>query len=149
MSYKFDYTQKESGELYSSQQTDNITDRDMLANAFETIFKSSAEYEMTQDYKGRIKILNEYEDDLVKINAEKWTNRVGVRLIRDIEKREASPQQKASIPTSSKKIRLRPQIVLPMSLSVRRHDGDPKSAIIRASDPKVTQNGLCPVFISC
>ena len=56
--------------LYSGHETDNVSNRDLLANAFEGITKSSPEYEMIQEYKGRIRIINEYEDDLAKINAE-------------------------------------------------------------------------------
>ena len=36
-----------------------------------------------------------------------------------------------------------------MSSFGKRLDGDPKSAVFWLSDPKVTQNGLCPIFISC
>ena len=57
-------------ELKSSQQTDNITDRDMLANAFETISKSSAEYEMIQDYKSNVDRLNKLERELDDVNQE-------------------------------------------------------------------------------
>ena len=55
---------------YSTQQTDNITDRDMLANAFETISKSSAEYEMIQDYKSNVDRLNKLERELDEVNQE-------------------------------------------------------------------------------
>lgn len=56
--------------LYSTQETDNISNRDMLANAFETLAQNSKEYEMIQQYKGRIRLLNEYEEKLSKLNAE-------------------------------------------------------------------------------
>ena len=59
---------KETGAVYSTQQTDNITDRDMLANAFETISKSSAEYEMIQDYKSNVDRLNKLERELDEVN---------------------------------------------------------------------------------
>ena len=55
---------------YSTQETDNISNRELLANAFEWVVKGSDEYEMIQEYKGRIKILNEYEEKLSKLNAE-------------------------------------------------------------------------------
>lgn len=55
---------------YSTQQTDNITDRDMLANAFETISRSSAEYEMIQDYKSAVNTLNKMERELDEVNRE-------------------------------------------------------------------------------
>ena len=61
---------KEGQELYSGHETDNIDNRSLLANAFEGITKDSKEYELIQEYKGRIKILNEYEEKLAKLNAE-------------------------------------------------------------------------------
>ena len=59
-----------TGVRYSTQETDNISNRELLANAFEWVVKGSDEYEMIQEYKGRIKILNEYEEKLSKLNAE-------------------------------------------------------------------------------
>ena len=55
---------------YSTQETDNIDNRSLLANAFEGITQNSDEYKLIQEYKGRIKILNEYEEKLAKLNAE-------------------------------------------------------------------------------
>ena len=55
---------------YSTQETDLDSHRQMLANAFEGITQNSKEYELIQEYKGRIKILNEYEEKLAKLNAE-------------------------------------------------------------------------------
>ena len=55
---------------YSTQETDNISNRDLLANAFEGIVQNSNEYKLIQEYKGRIKILNEYEDKLYELNEE-------------------------------------------------------------------------------
>ena len=55
---------------YSTQETDNISNRDMLANAFETLAQNSEEYKMIQDYKNHIRLLNEYEEKLSKLNAE-------------------------------------------------------------------------------
>lgn len=55
---------------YSTQETDNITDRDMLANAFETISRSSAEYEMIQDYKSNVDQLNKLERELSDVKRE-------------------------------------------------------------------------------
>lgn len=42
---------------YSTQETD-YSNRDLLANAFEGLSKSSVEYKMIQDYKEQIKVLN-------------------------------------------------------------------------------------------
>ena len=58
------------GQRFSTQETDNISNRDLLANAFEGISQNSKEYKLIQQYKGRIKILNEYQDKLYKLNAE-------------------------------------------------------------------------------
>ena len=55
---------------FSTQETDNISNRDMLANAFETLAQNSEEYKMIQKYKNHIRLLNEYEDKLSKLNAE-------------------------------------------------------------------------------
>ena len=55
---------------YSTQETDNISNRELLANAFEWVVKDSEEYKLIQEYKGHIKILNEYEEKLSKLNAE-------------------------------------------------------------------------------
>ena len=55
---------------FSTQETDNISNRDMLANAFETLAQNSEEYKMIQDYKNHIRLLNEYEEKLSKLNAE-------------------------------------------------------------------------------
>ncbi len=55
---------------YSSQQTDNITNRHMLANAFEGLSQSSVEYKMIQDYRDHIKQLNELETKLSGLNHE-------------------------------------------------------------------------------
>ena len=59
---------KNAKALKSTQQTDNITDRDMLANAFETISRSSSEYEMIQDYKSNVDQLNKLERELDDVN---------------------------------------------------------------------------------
>ena len=55
---------------YSTQETDNISNRDLLANAFEMVVKDSTEYKKLQEYKGHIKLLNEYEEKLSNLNAE-------------------------------------------------------------------------------
>ena len=54
---------------YSEHDTD-YSNRSLLANAFEGITKSSAEYKLIQDYKGHIRLLNEYEEKLSKINSQ-------------------------------------------------------------------------------
>ena len=54
---------------YSGHDTD-YSNRSLLANAFEGITKNSDEYKMIQEYKGHIRLLNEYEEKLDKLNAE-------------------------------------------------------------------------------
>jgi hypothetical protein len=54
---------------YSEHETD-YSNRSLLANAFEGITKSSAEYGLIQEYKGHIRLLNEYEEKLNRLNAE-------------------------------------------------------------------------------
>jgi len=68
---------------YSTQETDNISNRDLLANAFEGITQNSNEYKLIQEYKGRIKILNEYEAKLSELNAEIRKIRFGTEGPRD------------------------------------------------------------------
>lgn len=54
----------------NSERGDSTSNRSLLANAFEGITQNSEEYKLIQEYKGRIKILNEYEEKLSKLNAE-------------------------------------------------------------------------------
>ena len=54
----------------NSERGEGSSNRDLLANAFEGISKSSVEYELIQEYKGRIKMLNEYEEKLSQLNSE-------------------------------------------------------------------------------
>lgn len=55
--------------LYSSHETE-YSNRDLLANAFEGITKSSKEYKKIQEYKSRIGIINEYEAKLTEVRRE-------------------------------------------------------------------------------
>ena len=54
---------------YSTHETD-YSNRSLLANAFEGIVKDSIEYKKIQEYKGRIRLLNEYEEKLSELNSE-------------------------------------------------------------------------------
>ena len=74
---------KEGQVLYSTQQTDNITNRDLLANAFEGITQNSNEYKLIQEYKGHIKELNKLESKLSELNAEIRKIRFGTTGARD------------------------------------------------------------------
>ena len=76
---------KEGQAMYSTQETDNISNRDLLANAFESISKSSIEYEMIQDYKGMVSTLNKLDNELADINDEIRKIRFGTEGARDME----------------------------------------------------------------
>ena len=75
-----------SKEVNSTQETNIDSNRAMLANAFEGLSQNSKEYEKIQEYKGRIKILNEYEDRLAKVNAEIYDMTFGKDGERDSKK---------------------------------------------------------------
>jgi len=51
----------------------------MLANAFETISKNSEEYEMIQEYKSKVNLLNKLEQELNKVNQEIRDIRFGTK----------------------------------------------------------------------
>ena len=53
-----------------SERGEGTSNRSLLANAFEGITQNSEEYKLIQEYRGRIKILNEYEEKLSKLNAQ-------------------------------------------------------------------------------
>lgn len=69
--------------LNSTQETDSISNRSLLANAFETISRSSVEYGMIQDYKRNIDKLNKLENELSDVNAEIRQLRFGKDVERD------------------------------------------------------------------
>ena len=71
---------------YSGHETDNISNRDLLANAFEGITQNSNEYKLIQEYKNRIKLLNEQEAKLAELNAEIRKIRFGKDVERDAAK---------------------------------------------------------------
>lgn len=78
---------KEAGEMYSSHETDgslkfsehdtDYSNRSLLANAFEGITKSSAEYKLIQQYKGYIAELNSLENKLSEFNQQIYKIRFG------------------------------------------------------------------------
>lgn len=72
--------------LYSTQETDPISNRHLLANAFEGISRSSVEYGMIQDYKRNIDKLNKLEEQLSDVNAEIRQLRFGKDVERDPER---------------------------------------------------------------
>ena len=54
--------------MYSTHETDNVSNRDLLANAFETITNGSEEYKLIQRYKSYIAELNSLENKLSEFN---------------------------------------------------------------------------------
>lgn len=53
--------------LYSIQQTD-ISDRELLANAFENLAQNSEEYKMLQEYKETASTLTRLDQELQNFN---------------------------------------------------------------------------------
>ena len=53
---------------YSTHETDNVSNRDLLANAFESITNGSEEYKLIQRYKSYIAELNSLENKLSEFN---------------------------------------------------------------------------------
>ena len=68
MKYKFDYSQKNSGELYSAQETDNITACDLLANALESAVRNDIERKRLEVSKPLQSILRKGEEMGQKLN---------------------------------------------------------------------------------
>lgn len=83
------YLLEDDAEQYSTQETDNISNRHLLANAFEGVSRSSDEYGMIQDYKRNIDKLNKLEEQLSDVNAEIWQLRFGKDIERDPERLKA------------------------------------------------------------
>ena len=55
---------------FSSHETDNISNRDLLANAFEGVTMNSNEYKLIQEYKSHVAELNSLEEKLSDFNRE-------------------------------------------------------------------------------
>ena len=58
------------GQPLYSERGDGVSNRSLLANAFEGLSRNSDEYAMIQEYRNRIRLLEEQEEKLDKINAE-------------------------------------------------------------------------------
>ena len=58
------------GQALYSERGEDTSNRALLANAFEGLSRNSDEYKMIQEYKGRVKLLNEQEEKLARLNAE-------------------------------------------------------------------------------
>lgn len=54
----------------NSERGEDTSNRALLANAFEGLAKSSIEYQMIQDYREQIKVLNLLDEQLSDLNAE-------------------------------------------------------------------------------
>ena len=74
---------EEGQAMYSEHDTDSVSNRHLLANAFEGITQNSVEYGMIQEYKSSIALLNELEAKLDKLNAEIREIRFGTTGVRD------------------------------------------------------------------
>ena len=61
---------REGQAMYSERTGDSVSNRSLLANAFEGITNGSEEYKLIQEYKGHIKELNKLESKLSDLNRE-------------------------------------------------------------------------------
>ena len=82
---------------FSSNETDNISNRDLLANAFEGIVQNSNEYAMIQEYKGQVKELNKLEAKLSKLNREIRDILFGSEGARDTKKLRQLQEEAAKV----------------------------------------------------
>ena len=126
---------------YSTQQTDNITDRDMLANAFETISRNSSEYEMIQDYKSNVDQLNKLELELDDVNRQIRDIRFGTGKWDAAKLKELETKQKQL----SKEITKYDQRLLNMEASaplrgVIKHERKKEAERTRAHIKEIQQN---------
>lgn len=103
-------------EMRSSQQTDNITNRHLLANAFEGISQNSNEYKLIQRYKGYVAELNSLEDKLSEFRHE-------IRKLRFGKDEERDAQKLARLESEAKKI----------AEAINKHDKEILS--LEASEP--------------
>lgn len=62
-------------EMLYQERGEDTSNRALLANAFEGLSKSSVEYQMIQDYKEQIKVLNLLDEQLSDLNAEIQQNK--------------------------------------------------------------------------
>ena len=91
------FNEKKDELRYSTQETDPISNRHLLANAFEGISRSSVEYGMIQDYKRNIDKLNKLEEQLSDVNAEIRQLRFGKDVERDPERLKALEEKAAGL----------------------------------------------------
>ena len=65
--YLFSYTERNDGTKYSDRDTDSVSNRSLLANAFEGITKPE-EKQKVQEYKDKISLINSEERKLHELN---------------------------------------------------------------------------------
>lgn len=70
LKYKFDYSHKNSGELYSTQETDNITARDLLSSTDASTIKNEVAKKKLADYQKILEVKNAEDQKLREIRAE-------------------------------------------------------------------------------
>ena len=71
---------------YSERTDDSVSNRSLLANAFEWVVQNSEEYKLIQEYKGQVKMLNKLEEQLSDTNAEIRELTFGTEGARDMNK---------------------------------------------------------------
>ena len=71
---------------YSERTDDSVSNRSLLANAFEWVVQNSEEYKLIQEYKGQVKMLNKLEEQLSDTNAEIRKLTFGTEGARDMNK---------------------------------------------------------------
>ena len=71
---------------YSERTGDSVSNRHLLANAFEFLVQNSEEYKLVQEYRDHIKKLNELEAKLHQLNSEIREIRFGTEGRRDADR---------------------------------------------------------------
>ena len=86
---------EEGQALYSERTGEDVSNRSLLANAFEGIVQNSVEYGMIQEYKEHIQELNKLEDKLHSINDEIYKMRftAGARDAAKLQKLESEAKE--------------------------------------------------------
>ena len=66
--YGFNYTEREDGTKYSDRDTESVSNRSLLANAFEGVAQNEIEQSKIQEYKGKIDLIEAEEKKLRDLN---------------------------------------------------------------------------------
>ena len=88
---------KKNSDRYSERTPDSISNRSLLANAFEGLSQNSIEYSMIQEYKQAIKQLNDLDEQLSELNQEIRQIRFGKDVERDKAKLDKLEEKAARI----------------------------------------------------